>query len=116
MMLKKLLKEERNYSRFPNSLRQRPFFELECERIEPAIETKDLIEEYSLVATVAVTFRAYQSNYHDAKALAERTLIHRLYSDILSEIPRLELAITGGDGDSALECVSRIKDFIYGDE
>ena len=114
MMLKKLLKEEREYKQFPNSLRQRPFFEITSNKIEKP--TLDCLEEFSLVATVAVTFRAYQSNYHDAKALAERTLIHRLYSDILSEIPRLELAITGGDGDSALECVSRMKDFIYGDD
>ena len=28
MMLKKLLKEEREYKQFPNSLRQRPFFEI----------------------------------------------------------------------------------------
>ena len=114
MMLKKLLKEEREYKQFPNSLRQRPFFEITSNKIEKP--TLDCLEEFSLVATVAITYRTYESNHNEVRNLAEKTLIHRLYSDILSEIPRLELAITSGNGDDAMECVSRIKEFIYGDE
>lgn len=63
----------------------------------------DTNEQWILEVMFSVTFWANRVQYPKAREIAERTLIHRLYGDILADLSELKLAIINGDKDACLQ-------------
>ena len=66
--------------------------------------------EFRTTLTVGVAFWANQAQYHDAKRDADRTLLHHLYRDILSEFSYMRTAARGQDYESVLQAIGRAEE------
>lgn len=70
----------------------------------------DACDEWCLELTIAVNFWANPAQLSDAKAIAEKALVHRLYADVIARLTDLELAISNGDRESCRFIVNQIRD------
>jgi hypothetical protein len=69
----------------------------------------DANQEWCLEATISVTFWANTAQYQHAREIAERALVHRLYADVLRELPELRMQISNGSRMGCLRIVDRIE-------
>lgn len=105
------LREQRTGQRRLSDFRQPAVTELDCHKTgQVHLTTFAVSEEYVLRATIGVTFWANPAQYHDARIIAERALLHRLYGDTLQLLDEAKHAVFDGDAVTTLEVLDTIID------
>ena len=97
--------EYRRYDDF----RAPDFCVVNCEKTGRTRPIPDANEEWVIQATLSVTFWANTAQYQQARVIAERTLAHRLYADVLGDLAELHMQISNGDKRACTEIVFRIE-------
>lgn len=71
--------------------------------------TLDRNTEWSLTLILRVNFWANQAQYHDARKIAEKVLVTKLYQDTLGDLAELRLQISNGNRMGAIMICDRIE-------
>jgi|SRR5688572_3639128 len=77
--------------------------------------TPDANEEFELSAKIAVTFWANNAQRANARRIAERVLLQRLYGDTLALLGEAEKAVFDGDAKAVLCIINTIRSKLVGD-
>lgn len=104
------LREERTYQQRVSDFRAPALADLSCEKTgEIRPHTIDRNEQYRLSATIAVDFWANQAQYQQARRIATRVLLDRLYGDTLALLSEAEKGVYDGDAKTVLAAISSIR-------
>src|SRR5699024_6806852 len=73
-------------------------------------------QEWVLEAKINITFWANSAQYDDAKAIAERELLAKIYGPARNALHRIRLAISNGDRRAAMAAVDFLQIEMEGEE
>jgi len=98
--------------RRPNDFGRHPVVVAVNERTTGNIRphTLDANEEHELSVKIAVTFWANRAQIRRQRKVAEATLSHFLYADVLAKVQMIEHAIMDGDATAAMAFCRQIRD------
>lgn len=74
--------------------------------------TLDANTEHELSAKLSVRFWANSAQINEARKVAERSLAHLLYADVLAKLQMIEHAISDGDQNAAFDWCGKLRSSI----